>query len=431
MALSPKILRRQADVLVQTVQSTVAAVDSGSPADATLASFYRQHPEYGSRDRRLFSETVFSFFRWRGWLVPPTAPDLATACVLAHALDASTIAPAVAVLAENTALQGAALLPLGSLDLQAKAKAVARLTGTPAPSLLRLVPPWLPDVLRVPEGRTAEDHLLRAVTAFQMPPPTWLRIRPGHGDRVIGILRSAGIEPAVLGPIPDALAVPRGRNLRELSPQLRGLMEIQDLASQVTGLICAPRSGQRWWDACCGSGGKALHMADLMAGSGRLLATDVRPGILESLDRRLREARVTTVTARLWDGLKQPAPAETFDGVLVDAPCSGIGTWHRNPDARWRTNADEIRKLVAVQSALLVRCGTCVRPGGVLVYATCTLTRPENDDVVRGFLEAAREFQPDTFPNPLDGSSCHGQMWIYPWPHSCNGMYIARLRRFS
>ncbi|MEI6150657.1 MAG: RsmB/NOP family class I SAM-dependent RNA methyltransferase [bacterium] len=429
MQLSPKKLRRQADVLIQILRDTVAAVEAGSPADATLASCYRQHPEFGSRDRRLFSETIFAYFRWKGWLTASLAPDLESACVLAHALEALEINDAVRLLAETTRLATVPLEPLGALDLSAKAAGLGRMTGTPPPSPLSLVPSWVPEMLRIPPETETAAHVLRSVAAFQTPPPTWLRARPDHKVRVAAALRSAGADPQEPDRLPDALSVPRGVNLRALSPQLRGIMEIQDLASQVTGLICAPRPGERWWDACCGSGGKTLHLSDLMQGNGRVLATDIRPGILESLERRLREAQISGVRTKLWDGLKDPLPHELFDGILVDAPCSGLGTWHRNPDARWRTSRGEVERLAVLQAELLAKCAQRVRPGGVLVYATCTLTQLENEGVLNPFLAAMPEFSLATFPHPLDGSPCTGQAWVYPWQASCNGMFVARLVR--
>lgn len=427
MQLAPKKLRRQADVLIQILRDTVAAVEAGSPADSTLASVYRQHSEFGSRDRRLFSETVFAYFRWKGWLTPPLAPDLETACVLAHCLEALEINDAVKLLAETTCLATIPLEPLGALDLSAKAASLARMTGAPAPSPLTLIPDWVPELLHVPPGTETSAHLQQSITAFQTPPPTWLRARPGSKAKIMTALRSAGAEP--LGPvrIPDALSVPRGVNLRALSPQLKGIMEIQDLASQITGLICDPHPGERWWDACCGSGGKTLHLVDLMDGQGRVLATDIRPGILESLERRLREAQASGVKTKLWDGVNDPLPNELFDGILVDAPCSGLGTWHRNPDARWRTSRDEVERLTALQMELLTKCAQRVRHGGVLIYATCTLTQAENEGVVSRFLAAAPEFSLAAFPHPLDGTPCAGQAWVFPWQGNCNGMFVARL----
>jgi 16S rRNA (cytosine967-C5)-methyltransferase len=231
----------------------------------------------------------------------------------------------------------------------------------------------------------------------------------------------------VLSPLPDALQIPRGLNLRALSPQLTGLMEIQDLASQAVGIVCAPRAGERWWDACCGSGGKALHLADLMGETGRVLATDIRAGTLDEMTRRMRASRLRSIEIRKWDGTA--APDALFDGVLVDAPCSGLGTWHRNPDARWRTSPAEIDRLATLQLGLLRTCAQRVKPGGVLVYATCTLTAPENDGVIDEFLSDGGDFLPASFPSPLDGSTCEGRLWIYPWQAGCNGMFIARFMR--
>lgn len=427
--MSPKILRRQADIVLALVREIEAAVAAGRPADASLAQFYRRHAEYGSRDRRLFSEVVFSHFRWRGWLVPPLAPDPAAACVLAYLLDAADLHPAMALLAQGTPLRDAALTPLGALDLPDKAACLARATGAPAPSPLALVPAWVPGLLRVAPGDAPDAFISRALAAFQSPPPTWLRARPGQGPALCAALRAAGVEPSSAAPVADALAVPRGINLRALPPSLRGTMEVQDLASQLTGLICGPRPGERWWDACCGSGGKTLHLADLMGGRGSVLATDVRAATLDELDRRLRAAGAAGITARRWDGMTEALPGNAFDGILLDAPCSGIGTWHRNPDARWRLTRPDVDRLAGLQSALLARVARAVRPGGVLVYATCTLTQTENDGVIDRFLEATPGFAPAAFVNPLDGRPCAGRLWIYPWEASCNGMYVARLAR--
>ena len=223
--------------------------------------------------------------------------------------------------------------------------------------------------------------------------------------------------------------MPRGVNLRALSSELKGIVEIQDLASQVVGLVCAPRPAEYWWDACCGSGGKTLHLADLMGGKGRILATDVRPGMLEGLSRRLHEAHIPGIEVRQWDGLKDAPPHAQFHGVLVDAPCSGLGTWHRNPDARWRTTRAEVERLAGVQLALLKAAASKVRPGGTLVYATCTLTRLENDEAIDQFLAAMPEFAPADFANPLDGTMCPGRLWILPSETPCNGMFIARCVR--
>jgi 16S rRNA (cytosine967-C5)-methyltransferase len=163
-----------------------------------------------------------------------------------------------------------------------------------------------------------------------------------------------------------------------------------------------------------------------MAGQGHVLATDVRPGILDEMARRMRND-AACIDVRQWDGVTPPD--RTFDGILVDAPCSGLGTWHRNPDARWRMSPEEIERLAALQLRLLQTCSRQVKPGGALVYATCTLTAAENDQVTDFFLADAPDFSPSPFPSPLDGATCPGRLWIYPWQAHCNGMFIARFAR--
>jgi 16S rRNA (cytosine967-C5)-methyltransferase len=204
---------------------------------------------------------------------------------------------------------------------------------------------------------------------------------------------------------------------------------IQDLASQCVGWICAPARGEHWWDACAGAGGKSLHLADLMEQQGAILATDVRPGSLDTLRRRAQGRRRNMITCRAWDGTRDPAPGQCFDGVLIDAPCSGIGTWARNPDARWRTTESDITRRRVVQEQLLLAGADKVRPGGRLIYAVCTLTESETQAVIAGFLGARPDFQLEPTPHPLTSRATPGQIWIWPWEADSNGMFIARMQR--
>jgi len=245
----------------------------------------------------------------------------------------------------------------------------------------------------------------------------------------MAVLQQSGGEPMAHPAIPSAVSVRRGINLRALPRPIRNGMDIQDLASQATGLVCGPRPGETWWDACCGSGGKTLHLAALGGPSVSILATDVRSTILDELCRRMSEERLKGIATAQWDGARQPPPEGAFDGILLDAPCSGTGTWHRNPDARWRTSAETMAKLITLQSQLLHACATRLKAGGVLVYATCSVTRAENEDRVTQFLAESPDFQLSPFENPLDGTPCRGQLRIQPWEGPCNGMFMARLTR--
>jgi 16S rRNA (cytosine967-C5)-methyltransferase len=135
------------------------------------------------------------------------------------------------------------------------------------------------------------------------------------------------------------------------------------------------------------------------------------------------------IRTRVWDGATASPPADQFDGVLLDAPCSGMGTWHRNPDARWRITGTQIDRLADLQLILLRACATRVRPGGKLIYATCTLTHAENGGLLETFLKDNPDFALHPFPHPLTGVMTTGTLAIHPWEGPCNGMFMARLTR--
>ncbi len=411
---------RQAQILVGILEDAVTAVQAGHPVDSLLSRFYRDHPKYGSRDRRLFSGTIFSVFRWKGWL-NIVSPNTGIACVFAHLLESSEVHPAILKLAAEVGLPDVNLIPMGTLPAHEKAQALGQITGHEL-TLSQLVPSWVLPLLDTADGN-------RLIEAFQTPPPTWLRTHPKDRETVLAALREQGSEPTAHPTVPSAIAVTRGITLRALPHTIRDQVDVQDLASQVTGLVCGPSAGEKWWDACCGSGGKTLHLAELGGPTSEILATDIRPTILEGLARRLDETRTRNVKATVWDGMTQPPPAGEFDGILLDAPCSGTGTWHRNPDARWRMNPETVTRLVKLQATLLRACATRVKPGGILVYATCSLTQLENEQIVEQFLSDSPGFQLHPFLNPLTQAPCPGQLRILPWDGPCNGMFIARLRR--
>lgn len=418
-ARAERIAERQALTLMEALGLAREAVAAGMPADSRLAEFHRNHHEFGSRDRRLFSSVIFAYFRWKGWL------DLLTdrpnvACVFAHLLEADELHPAMRKLATRANMTEPLPEPLGSLTLTGKAAALERYAGRPF-SLAQLVPEWIPPLL----GPEQE----RLIASFQSPPPTWLRTDPVRRAETVRALQEHGERPSPHPVLRSAIAVPRGINLRALPHSTRDRLHIQDLASQAVGLVCDPKPGQKWWDACCGSGGKTIHLAELGGASLRLLASDIRISMLQGLTRRLEETGLRFVETAVWDGTTEPPPGEQFDGILLDAPCSGTGTWHRNPDARQRTSRETVTSLVELQGKLLTTCADRLKPGGVLVYATCSVTTLENEDVIAAFLASNPRFAPAPFTNPLTGEECPGLLRINPWDGPCNGMFIARLQR--
>lgn len=228
--------------------------------------------------------------------------------------------------------------------------------------------------------------------------------------------------------VEDALSIRAKVNMYSLESYRKGLFEIQDLASQCVGLVCAPRPGNRWLDACAGAGGKTLQLAQLMKRKGNVTASDLRSYKLEDLRRRARRAGFPNITAKeniaASGKVKHP-----FDGVLVDAPCSCSGVWRRNPGAQWILTAEEVEELAIQQLEILETYSAAVRTGGVLVYATCSVFDEENSGVVRKFLDKHPEFKLDPFADPMTGNIAPGMLRIDGGLYNCDTLFAARMRK--
>lgn len=432
MSDTSKIARRQATILLDLIRRAEEANRQGQPADATLSHWYRAHREFGARDRRLFSETLFRWFRWRGWWLPADVANdtrLAAAIAVSFLMDAdAAIPPAIQFLADSDALSSTPLRGLAGESLADKATTGGGWLGVNPPNAAGLAPGWATDLLHVPTESTVPEHRGRFLQSIQARPPTWLRTRTAYREEIRIAFESRGIPWRPHPVLPNACQAPERFALCQW-PALHGKVEIQDVSSQVAGWIARPTPGSDWWDACAGAGGKTLHLADLRPGADRILATDIRAPALREAQRRFAAAGLRNVATATWDGHGDPAPGRQFDGVLLDAPCSGLGTWHRNPDARWRVLPATIPMLVGEQQRLLARAAAKVKPGGVLLYVTCTLTTLENTGVIATFCQSHPGFRPAPFVNPLNGQSTDGTLWLWPWVGPGNGMFTARLAR--
>lgn len=240
--------------------------------------------------------------------------------------------------------------------------------------------------------RLGFDAAERWVQFNNATPPLMLRVNRLHVARDVAAATLAGddveTEPARFAP--DGLVVTAGNPLRR--PQ-DGLVFVQDEASQLVPLVVNASPGERVLDLCASPGGKTLAMAADMRDSGVIVASDVRPRRLALLRDTVRAARTRCVTiVRVPTAGALPFAAR-FDCVLVDAPCSGLGTVRRDPDIRWRRREEDLRVLARDQGVLLERAAEVVSPGGRLVYATCSSEPEENDEVVRAFADRRRDFR--------------------------------------
>jgi 16S rRNA (cytosine967-C5)-methyltransferase len=345
----------------------------------------RHHFFAGEATATQVSEAVFAYFRWRGWLD-------------ASASLSSQLRNALA-LAERFKRDPASFSERELMD-----------KGFPA---------WVRQQVNL------SPALARA---FQSAPRLWLRARPGDGRKLAKQLGHC--VPAGKGRLSDILQYVGEQDLFRTQAFHAGRFELQDISSQAVGLVCAPLPGSTWWDACAGQGGKTLHLSDLMENKGLIWASDRAEWRLKSLRRRAARAGVFNYRAVLWDGGPRLPTRTSFDGVLVDAPCSGIGTWGRNPHARWTARLEDVLELASVQRQLLANARAAVKPGGVLVYAVCTLTRAETVEVAAEFDSLHREFERMQISDPLRGNARPlFDLWLQPEDFGGNGLFVAAWRK--
>lgn len=415
-AAGSRRMSRRAELALAVLDQVRGEAACGNPADASLQAIFRRHREYGSRDRRFYASVVFSWFRWRGWL---EGASPLKACAVALLLDARELSSDIQSLCGEAGFTSGKIKPLALLTLAEKA-AVAGSLLEKSVTVEGLLPGGVLDHIAFPRHQKPKEARLSFVSSMQIRPPTWLRFASAR-DAVNFNAAGGSIHPR----IPTALALPDSFNRGLLNTPEGRKAEVQDLSSQCVGLIAQPKAGERWWDVCAGSGGKALHLAALAEGRADILASDIRSASLAQISDRAARTGRRGIRTVVLDGSRDSPERGDFDGIIVDAPCSGIGTWPRNPDARWRFELADIQRGAGVQRKIILHASRFLRPGGRLIYSVCTCTADETGSVVAFFLNENRNFEPAVFPHPLTGEVCRGQCMIWPEDGPCNGMFIA------
>ena len=361
---------------VEKLAAHVIAEARNAPADAILRRELKS-----ARLSRLESgevaDLVFSYYRWLGWLKPRES-------------------------IERQFLQ--------THELEERFHSNPDSFNTD--ELLKAIPSWAKDEVKV-----SREWLL----ALQTRPVLWLRARRGTAARLAAKLGDCTQGTGVLS---DALEYRGTKDLFQTPEFHDGEFEIQDIASQIVGLLCDPKPGETWWDACAGEGGKTLHLSDLMENKGLIWTSDRSERRLARLKQRAARAGVFNYRVAPWDGSANLPTKTKFDGALIDAPCSGVGTWLRNPHARWTISMTDVRELAMIQRQLVLNAAAAVKPGGKLIYAVCTLTRTETDAVAELCSQQLSGFVPSSLPawtNELPGAS--GRKWILPQNFRGNGMF--------
>lgn len=371
--------------LLHTACEVIQASSRRRPADRVLRETIKSRRQLSGEEAKEISRTVFAYYRWKGWLNPGKP--------LHHQIQQAK------ALAQNFAAHPASIQE--------------------AELVHKVLPAW------VHEEVSVSPVFARAL---QADPRVWLRARPGQGKglaKALGNCRAFGA-----GLLADTLEYTGTKDLLRRPEFHAGTFELQDLSSQAVGLACAPRAGETWWDACAGEGGKLLHLSALMQNKGLIWCSDRSAWRLAILKRRAARAGVFNYRSVLWDGSPRLPTKTKFDGILVDAPCSGIGTWHRNPHARWTTTAQDVQELAEIQFGFLKAAKAALKPGGRLVYSVCTLARSETLGVVDRFSKEDPELEILLLQNPLQVSSAPSPNLCFKIEeHGGNGMFVAAWRR--
>jgi 16S rRNA (cytosine967-C5)-methyltransferase len=430
------------------------AIDSASiqaatkPADDAAANYFRRRRYIGAKDRAQISAYLYAVLRrravidwWiarasRGEVMPNPRSRIMGALLLVDRWASAEVAKS---------FDGGRFRPAPlSRDEERLALGLAGRSLT-HPEMPRAVandlPGWLEPYLARLYGKRLEEEM----AALNASAPLDLRVNPLKADRDTArrALAAEHIEADPTRWSPLGLRVQYRVPLAGTAAFKEGLVEVQDEASQIAALLADARPGMRVVDFCAGAGGKTLALAAAMRNRGKLVACDTAEWRLERAGKRLRRAGISNVERRplsterdLW--VKHHA--KSFDRVFVDAPCLGIGSWRRNPDAKWRSSPQDLAELIERQHAILESAARLVKPGGRLIYATCSLLREENEAQAETFLDAHGDFTlypaarawaetiGGAYPRS-DGPAGDNYLRLTPAAHGTDGFFVALFER--
>ena len=379
------------EILDEVIES---ARSDGPPADALVARYFKTRRYAGSKDRRAVRELVFRAIRICG-----ERPDSGRSAMLAVANQDAAIAELF-----DSSPHGPAVRDPSELGADAS-----------------LTPTWIQPLLSEHVKEPEWSALLQRA-------PVDLRLNVARTDRDAILRQIEGAKPTEISPW--GLRLPPDSRVDDHPAFQNGLVEVQDEGSQLIALACHPENGQRILDLCAGAGGKSLALASA-APEAEILATDTNRARLAQLRPRAERAGARIET-RLLDGGSEAKQLEELrdscDIVLVDAPCSGSGTWRRNPEGRWRLTPQRLERLTTLQLRLLDIAAPLVKPGGSLIYATCSIIRAEGADQARNFLGHHSSWIVQDVG--FDGGRADGPgRLLTPAHDSTDGFFVARFVR--
>lgn len=382
--MTPNLLRQAAMLLTNLL-------DFNSPADAKLGEFFRNHRELGTKERAFVAESVYGVLRRLRYLSVVAAndaddPDDARKLILAWLLR----------------VQGKSLRELDDiLNDQQKEWAVA-IKAKPTDNLPLAVQAdvrdWFWEKLVQQYGEAEALTICRSMFEQASLDLRVNTIKANREEVLAKMQAENTVKDNVIAPTPySPIGIRMGAKLNISRHVLftEGKIEVQDEGSQLLTYLVSPKRGMMIADFCAGAGGKTLAIGALMKNTGRLYAFDVSEKRLNNLGQRLKRSGLSNLHAQVISSEQDPKLKRLngkFDRVLVDAPCSGLGTLRRNPDLKWRQTEQDVLELTQKQTAILARAAKLTKTGGRLIYATCSLLRDENEAIVEAFMQANPEF---------------------------------------
>ena len=418
--------RITADMILSATEALALMLDFSQPADGALSNYFRNHRELGPRQRAFVAESAYAVLRRKRWLAR---------------LCGEGAKPRQLLLAALARLQGVSQRQLSEAISAADTEWLTQLKARPEPQWTLAeqadMPDWLVERLLL---QMDADALVVLSRGLNQSAPLDLRVNPLKTNResVLERFKADGMEAEPCPYSPLAIRL-KGKPMLARHPLfLDGSFEVQDEGSQLLGHLLAPKRGEMVVDFCAGAGGKTLLLGALMRSTGRLYAFDISGKRLARLKPRLARSGLSNVHPAAISGendIRIKRLAGKIDRVLVDAPCSGLGTLRRNPDLKWRQTPHSVAELTQKQAAILTAAARLLKPGGRLVYATCSLLAGENEAIVDAFLAAHGDFRrlscAEILAQQRIALDTGEDLRLLPHAHGTDGFYAAALERVS
>lgn len=409
-------------------------IEEERPADRVLSHFFKNNRYIGSKDRRHVRDIAYGvmrhYFRFAWWCDHLSLPQDGRSLVLMHLI----------FLEKRDKKKLASLftsIHYGPEKLnKSEEEAVSKIIGKdvqhpdmPVATSLETPIDLLPEIEKT-FGANWQDEMKAMLgnAKFDM------RVNTVKIDRDAAMARfkEDDIEVEAGKYSPYCIRMSKRFHLADHPFMSEGKVEVQDQASQMVALITDVKPGQRVIDFCAGAGGKSLALGMMMENKGSIVASDISEGRLKRTKLRARRAGLHNIETKLLESARDKwvkRRKESFDMVLIDAPCTGTGTWRRDPDKKWRDVGPALSELVPLQADILDSAARMVKPGGRLVYATCSFLDAENGQQIRSFLEAHPEFEWGEMPDSVKELANDAELVMTPHQHDTDGFYAAVLRK--